>query len=160
MLDCKFTYFINEQSVFNSRKGPEMFSLPNRPDHSGGAIRRLQCFKTCLSQGEKGPCLKADHCLRYSTLMQVTRVSAAAVSTCLYGLVLNKLKPTLYAIGVTNTNYIFSEWPNLAVLSEPIDVFTTVRTDSLQPVGILMVEAIPRDYQQPHLQYHISYVAN
>jgi hypothetical protein len=36
VLDYIFIYFINEQSVFDPRKESEMFSLPNRPDHSGG----------------------------------------------------------------------------------------------------------------------------
>jgi hypothetical protein len=36
VLDYKFIYFINEQSVFDPRKESEMFSLPNPPDHSGG----------------------------------------------------------------------------------------------------------------------------
>ena len=150
VLDYKFIYFINEQFVFDPRKGSEIFSLPNHPDHSGGHS------SFTAVQDVSVPREKSDRALKLTTAFDtVSRFNVRGFllplspPVCTAWCSINQNRRLTVYVSPAAVTYLSTGQLWLFCLGRSISY---VRTDSLRPVGTLMAEEIPRGYQQPHLQ--------
>jgi hypothetical protein len=150
VLHCNFTHYINEQFVFDPRQGSEMFSLLTRPDRPRGHSSFTEF------QDVSVPREKTNRGLKLTTVFDTEprfRVRGFLLPlsppVCTAWCLVNQNRRLTLHVSPTAITYLSTGQLRLFCLGRSISY---VRTDTLRPVGTLMAEAIPRGYQQPHLQ--------